>query len=159
MFSSPINSLPVSPCLLVVSPPLPVVPPVTVGAFGLEDHTLEVLPKVLAPMPSITPPLGNPALDEIQADLQEAFDNFVPRRFQRTKKGVPPLRYTAASATNLVLTHTPLSLLRCFLSILWAPIVTNYPHSHKEAMARPEADKWKVVEDLELSQLWKLQVA
>lgn len=35
----------------------------------------------------------------------------------------------------------------------------NYPRTHKEAMARPEADRWKVAEDIELSQLRKLRVA
>lgn len=69
------------------------------------------------------------------------------------------MQYTVASLTNLILTHSPLNLLHCFLAILQSPIFANFPRTHKEAMARLEAAQWKATEDIELSQLRKLQVA
>lgn len=35
----------------------------------------------------------------------------------------------------------------------------NLPRSHKEAMARPEAEQWREVEARELTMLHKLKVA
>lgn len=156
MIDPPTVSLRVSPTSLPLprvapTPSLTLEGPNTVEGSELEDNRVDVRPEVLEIVPSIIPPLGNPAPDEVYADLQAASEEVRPRRFERTNKGVPPLRYTAASPTNLVLTHTLLMLLRCFLSVLRAPIETNYPYSHKEAMARLEAEKWKVAGDLELS--------
>lgn len=103
------------------------------------DVLLEAGTEVFDVLPLVIPPLGNPAPEEVQAELQAASDNFCPRRSEHTNKGVPPLRYTAASPTNLILTHSPLNLLHCYSAVLRSPLAANFPRSHKEAMARPEA--------------------
>lgn len=46
--------------------PLPIVPvQVTFDGSEVLDHMVDVLPKVLVPMPSIIPPLGNHTPDEV----------------------------------------------------------------------------------------------
>lgn len=84
--NSPSASLPVLftivPLLVDVVSALPcpmVVPPMDPE---LEHDPANVHTEMLDIMPSIIPPLGNPAPNEVHVDLQATSEDFRPRRFE-----------------------------------------------------------------------------
>lgn len=109
----------------------------------------------------MTPPLGTPPHEDLQADTDAAVANTPPtlRRSTRTTKGVPPARYDTTGQTGALLSHIPSSLLYSYSAALFSSGTHQVPATHKEAMSRPDANQWNAAEQTELAQLKKLQVA
>lgn len=106
--------------------------------------------------PVISPPLGVRSMEEIYADLDAAPTPLL-RRSSRSNKGVPPTRLDGG--VHQLLANLPSTLLYNFSAVLYAPLQSNLPRSHKEAMSTTEAVQWQQAELLELQQLKKLNVA
>lgn len=107
-------------------------------------------------LPIIPPPLGRPSLEELNADIDAApVPIQVLRRSVRGNKGVPP-RF---DYNQQLLSQLSPTLLSAYAMTLHTSVDDSVRRSHKDAMACPNAPRWRAVEELELSQLRKQKVA
>ncbi|CAM6097308.1 unnamed protein product [Calypogeia fissa] len=136
-------------------------------------------------LPFIPPPLGTPPPGDLLADVQAvpssglirkvftypsvsspAIGPVVPRRSDRSTKGIPPLRFEELQSSvptdirHLLLSQAPPTLLYTFSTRLdHSSTGEDLPRTHHAAMVHLDAEKWRAAEQLELQQLQRLHVA
>ncbi|CAM6128070.1 unnamed protein product [Calypogeia fissa] len=80
------------------------------------------------------------------------------RRSTRISKGKPPSKFAANATLYSLLQQAPPKLVDSYSAALFSSHKDDVPTSHKAAMQRDDADKWREAEQAEMHQLEKLQV-
>jgi hypothetical protein len=113
------------------------------------------------------PSLGKQDEEDLQADVEAAkeIQQLEPplRRSTRSTRNVSPVRFTNASLQSYtkartLLAHLPSTLVYCFSTALYGHHLEEGPRTHKEAISKPNAEKWKSAKLTAIAELKKLKV-